>query len=122
MVKSDGGTPVLLKDVAHVELAGDERRGIAELNGEGEVASGIALQRSGANALTVIDNVKDRLKEIAPSLPEGHGSGAGLRSFATDQPRHRNPEVTRCSRKAWSSALVCIVFLLHFTQRAWSPS
>ena len=67
----DGGTPVLLKDIARVEIGPDERRGITELNGEGEVASGIALQRSGANALTVIDNVKERLKEIAPSLPEG---------------------------------------------------
>ncbi len=71
VVKSDGGTPVLLKDVANVEIAGDDAGGIAELNGEGEVASGIALQRSGANALTVIDNVKARLKEIAPSLPAG---------------------------------------------------
>ena len=57
--KSDGGTPVLLKDIARVELGPDERRGIAELNGEGEVASGIALQRFGANALNVITNIKD---------------------------------------------------------------
>ena len=49
----------------------DERRGITELNGEGEVASGIVLQRFGANALDVIDNVKARLAEIAPSLPTG---------------------------------------------------
>ena len=64
VVKMDGGTPVLVKDIARVEIGPDERRGIAELNGEGEVASGIALQRSGANALTVIDNVKERLKEL----------------------------------------------------------
>jgi Cu(I)/Ag(I) efflux system membrane protein CusA/SilA len=49
---------VLLRDVARVELGPDERRGITELNGEGEVASGIVLQRFGANALDVIDNVK----------------------------------------------------------------
>lgn len=53
VVKSEGGTPVLLKDTARVELAPDERHGIAELNGDGEVARGIALQRFGANALTV---------------------------------------------------------------------
>ena len=71
MVKNDGGVPVLLKDVARVELTPDERRGITEMNGEGEVVSGIALQRFGENALSVIQNVKDRLAEMAPSLPEG---------------------------------------------------
>src|SRR4029079_1364799 len=71
VVKSDRAVPVLLKDVAQVELAPDERRGITEMNGEGEVVSGIALQRFGENALTVIRNVKERLAEIAPSLPQG---------------------------------------------------
>ena len=71
VVKNDGGVPVLLKDVARVELTPDERRGITEMNGEGEVVSGIALQRFGENALSVIQHVKDRLAEIAPSLPEG---------------------------------------------------
>ncbi|GLK73441.1 efflux RND transporter permease subunit [Ancylobacter dichloromethanicus] len=71
VLKNDGGTPVLLRDVAYVELGPDERRGITELNGEGEVASGIVLQRFGANALDVIDNVKTRLAEIMPSLPKG---------------------------------------------------
>ena len=54
VVKSERGAPVLLKDVARVELTPDERRGITELNGEGEVVSGIALQRFGENALAVI--------------------------------------------------------------------
>ena len=49
---------MLLRDVARVELAPDERRGITELNGEGEVVSGIAVQRFGENALSVIENVK----------------------------------------------------------------
>ena len=57
VVKSDSGVPVLLKDVARVEFVPDERRGITELNGEGEAVSGIALQRFGANALSVIQNV-----------------------------------------------------------------
>jgi Cu(I)/Ag(I) efflux system membrane protein CusA/SilA len=68
-VKNDRGVPVLLRDVARVELTPDERRGITEMNGEGEVVSGIVLQRFEENALAVIKNVKDRLAEIAPSLP-----------------------------------------------------
>ena len=71
VLKNDGGTPVLLQDVARVELGPDERRGLTELNGDGEVASGIVLQRFGANALDVIDNVKKRMAELAGSLPKG---------------------------------------------------
>ena len=66
------------RDVARVEIGPDERRGIAELNGEGEVASGIVLQRFGANALTVIDNVKAQLAEIAAEPAEGRRDRAGL--------------------------------------------
>jgi Cu(I)/Ag(I) efflux system membrane protein CusA/SilA len=69
VLKSVGGAPLRLKDVAMVEIVPDERRGIAELDGEGEVASGIVLQRVGSNALNVIDNVKERLQEIEASLP-----------------------------------------------------
>ncbi|TIL35226.1 CusA/CzcA family heavy metal efflux RND transporter [Mesorhizobium sp.] len=70
-LKSVSGVPLRLGDVAKVEIVPDERRGIAELNGEGEVASGIVLQRVGANALTVIENAKESLAEIERSLPEG---------------------------------------------------
>ena len=62
---------MLLRDVARVEVGPDERRGITELNGEGEVASGISLQRFGLNTLDVIDNVKKRIAELAASLPQG---------------------------------------------------
>jgi Cu(I)/Ag(I) efflux system membrane protein CusA/SilA len=71
VVKADKGTPVLLRDIARVELGPDERRGIAELNGEGEVVSGIAVARYGQNALEVIDNIKEKIREVAPGLPEG---------------------------------------------------
>src|SRR5215472_6043521 len=71
VLKTDQGVPLRLKDVARVEIGPDERRGITELNGEGEVASGIVLQRFGANALTVIENVKQKLSDIASSLPGG---------------------------------------------------
>ncbi len=70
-IRADGGVPLLLRDVARVEIVPDERRGIAELDGEGEVASGIVLQRVGANALDVIDNAKAEIDAIAQSLPEG---------------------------------------------------
>ena len=112
VVKSDGGTPVLLKDVARVELTGDERRGIAELNGDGEVASGIALQRSGANALTVIDNVKDRLKEIAPSLPDGTEI---VPVYDRSELIHRAIATLKSTlfEESLVVALVCMVFLLH---------
>ena len=78
VLKNQNGTPVLLRDVARVELGPDERRGLTELNGEGEVASGIVLQRFGVNALDVIENVKKRIAEIAGSLPNGHGNKGGL--------------------------------------------
>jgi copper/silver efflux system protein len=71
VLKTSSGVPLRLRDVANVEIVADERRGIAELNGDGEVASGIVLQRVGANALTVIDNAKQKLAEIGKSLPEG---------------------------------------------------
>ncbi|BCH57296.1 efflux RND transporter permease subunit [Agrobacterium vitis] len=71
VLKSNAGVPLRLSDVARVELVPDERRGITELNGEGEVASGIVLQRDGANALTVIENAKESLAAVQNSLPAG---------------------------------------------------
>ncbi|MEH6390683.1 MAG: CusA/CzcA family heavy metal efflux RND transporter [Sulfitobacter sp.] len=70
-LRSVAGVPILLRDVARIEIVPDGRRGITELNGEGEVASGIVLQRVGANALDVIENAKSELDAIAQSLPEG---------------------------------------------------
>jgi Cu(I)/Ag(I) efflux system membrane protein CusA/SilA len=112
VVKVDGGTPVLLKDIARVELGPDERRGIAELNGEGEVASGIALQRFGANALNVITNIKARLAEIAPSLPKGVEV---VPVYDRSELIYRAIETLRRTLLEESAvvALVCIVFLLH---------
>jgi Cu(I)/Ag(I) efflux system membrane protein CusA/SilA len=65
------GTPVRVGDVASVELGPDIRRGVAELDGKGEVVGGIVVMRFGENALRVIDRVKARLKEIQASLPAG---------------------------------------------------
>lgn len=71
VLMTEAGIPLRLGDVARVETVPDERRGITELNGEGEVASGIVLQRAGENALSVIDSVKKSLAEIKGSLPDG---------------------------------------------------
>jgi copper/silver efflux system protein len=112
VVKSDKGVPVLLRDVARVELTPDERRGITEVNGEGEAVSGIALQRSGANALTVIGSVKERLAEMAPSLPQG----------VTIEPVYdRSDLIYRAIdtlkrtliEESLIVAFVCVIFLLH---------
>jgi copper/silver efflux system protein len=112
VVKNERGVPVLLRDVARVELTPDERRGITEMNGEGEVVSGIALQRFGENALSVIRNVKDRLAEIAPSLPQG----------VTIEPVYDRSELIYRAidtlkrtliEESAIVALVCVVFLLH---------
>ncbi|NEW94887.1 CusA/CzcA family heavy metal efflux RND transporter [Rhodopseudomonas sp. BR0M22] len=112
VLKASGGTPVLLKDVARVELGPDERRGIAELNGEGEVASGIVLQRFGVNALDVIEHVKKRFQEIASSLPKSVEivpvyDRSTLIYSAIDTLKHTLLE------ESLVVAVVCIVFLLH---------
>ena len=112
VVKNDGGVPVLLRDVARVELVPDERRGITELNGEGEVVTGIALQRFGENALSVIKNVKERIAEIAPSLPKGVSietvyDRSDLIYRAIDTLKRTLIE------ESVIVALVCVIFLLH---------
>jgi Cu(I)/Ag(I) efflux system membrane protein CusA/SilA len=112
VLKSEGGTPVLLRDVARVELGPDARRGLTELNGEGEVVGGIVLQRDGANALTVIDNVKKKIAEIADGLPESVHilpvyDRSGLIHRAIDTLKRTLLE------ESVIVALVCMVFLMH---------
>jgi Cu(I)/Ag(I) efflux system membrane protein CusA/SilA len=68
---SPTGVPVLVRDVGTVTLGPDMRRGVADLDGTGEVVSGIVIMRQGENALAVIDRVKAKLKEIEPGLPPG---------------------------------------------------
>ncbi|MGH7965714.1 MAG: efflux RND transporter permease subunit, partial [Candidatus Binatia bacterium] len=65
------GTPILVRDIAHVHLGPDLRRGLVELNGEGETVGGVVVMRYGENALEVIDGVKQKLTEVKKSLPEG---------------------------------------------------
>ena len=112
VVKSDKGTPVLIRDIARVELVPDERRGIAELNGEGEVVSGIAMARYGQNALEVIGNIKQKLAEVATGLPEGVSivpvydrSELIERAIATLK--------STLIEESLIVAAVCVLFLLH---------
>ncbi|RAI44809.1 efflux RND transporter permease subunit [Rhodoplanes roseus] len=112
VVKSEKGVPVFLRDVARVELSPDERRGITEVDGEGEAVTGIALQRSGENALTVINNVKKRLGEIASSLP----SGVEITPvYDRSELIYRAIETLKSTliEESVIVAIVCVIFLLH---------
>src|SRR5947209_7825603 len=71
VLSADNGTPIRIKDVGTVVMGPDIRRGAADLDGTGEVVSGIVVMREGSNALDVIDRVKQRLKEVEPGLPDG---------------------------------------------------
>ncbi len=112
VVKAERGTPVLIRDIARVELGPDERRGLTELNGEGEVVSGIVMARFGENALEVIENVKRKIAEVSPGLPEGV-------TIQTVYDRsdliHRAIETLKRTllEESLIVALVCMVFLMH---------
>ncbi|MCE7913478.1 MAG: efflux RND transporter permease subunit [Nitrosomonas sp. PRO4] len=112
VVRAHAGMPVLLRDVARVELVPDERRGIAELDGEGEVVSGIAVARHGQNALDAIHNIETRIDEISLGLPDG----------ITIQPVYNRSELIHRAIETLNEvfieqivivALVCAVFLMH---------
>ncbi len=112
VLKTERGVPLRVKDVARVEIGPDERRGIAELNGEGEVASGIVLQRFGANALNVIENAKARLVEIRSSLPTGVEI---VPVYDRSELIERAIETLKTTliEESIIVAVVCVVFLLH---------
>jgi Cu(I)/Ag(I) efflux system membrane protein CusA/SilA len=112
VVKSDKGTPVLIRDIARVELVPDERRGLTELNGEGEVVSGIAMSRYGENALEVIHNLKAKITEITPGLPDG----VTIQTvYDRSELIHRAIETLKGTliEESIIVAAVCVVFLLH---------
>ena len=114
-LKVDGagrGTPVRVADIGRVELVPAERRGIAELNGEGEVASGIVMARFGENALEVIRNVREKLAEIAPGLPAGAEIVPVYDRSTLIERAIDNLKATLLAESLIVAA-VCIVFLLH---------
>lgn len=107
------GTPIRIQDIARVELGPDERRGITERNGDGEVAGGIVVMRFGENALDVIRNVKKKIEELKPGLPPGveivttyDRSHLILRAIDTLKEKLIEEFIV--------VSLVCVIFLLHF--------
>ncbi|MGD8844810.1 MAG: CusA/CzcA family heavy metal efflux RND transporter, partial [Desulfobacteraceae bacterium] len=110
---SERGTPILLRNVATIKIGPELRRGIADLNGTGEVAGGIIVMRYGENALQVINDVKQRLEQLKSGLPEGvriksvyDRSGLILRAV--------NNLKNTLIEESLIVALVCVVFLFHF--------
>jgi copper/silver efflux system protein len=112
VLKAAAGTPVRVRDVARVELAPDERRGIAELDGDGEVVAGIALARYGENALEVVRNVKAKVQDLAAGLPAGVTLSAVYDRSELIYRAIRNLRSTLIEESV-IVALVCLVFLMH---------
>ncbi len=106
------GAPILIRDVANVHLGPEMRRGLAELDGEGEVVGGVVIQRFGENTLEVINRVKAKLEELKSGLPEGVEivtvyDRSGLILRAVDNLKEKLEE------EFLVVSLVCLVFLLH---------
>ncbi len=113
-LKTDGsGTPIRLADVANIKLGPELRRGLVELDGQGEVAGGIVIMRYGENALATIERVRARLEELKKGLPEGveivptYDRGS-LIERAIENLKGKLIE------ESIVVSVVCIVFLLHF--------
>ncbi|MDO7672482.1 MAG: CusA/CzcA family heavy metal efflux RND transporter, partial [OM182 bacterium] len=110
---NENGTPILLKDIADINLGPQMRRGLAELNGEGEVVGGIVVMRYGENAAEVIRDVKAKLEELKAGLPEG---------VEIITVYDRSALITRAVNNLWEKlfeefvvvALIFIAFLFHF--------
>jgi Cu(I)/Ag(I) efflux system membrane protein CusA/SilA len=112
VVYAKSGTPVVLSDVARIIEGPELRRGVVELNGEGEVVGGVVVMRSGENALSVIEGVKKKLDELRLGLPEGIEietvyDRAPLIEGAVDY------LTTKLIEEGIVVALVCLIFLLH---------
>jgi copper/silver efflux system protein len=110
---NEHGTPVYVRDIANVQLGPNIRRGLAELDGEGEVVGGVVVMRYGENALGVIERVKQKLEDIKPSLPEGveivttyDRSDLILRAITTLKEKLLEEMII--------VSIVIIVFLFHF--------
>ncbi|TLY26855.1 MAG: efflux RND transporter permease subunit [Nitrospirae bacterium] len=112
-VGTDGrGTPILIRDIAHVHIGPDQRRGLAELDGKGQTVGGIVIMRAGENALAVIERVKARLEEITPALPKGVHI---VPTYDRSDLIHRAIAVLRekLVEESVIVSLVAVVFLFH---------
>jgi Cu(I)/Ag(I) efflux system membrane protein CusA/SilA len=107
------GTPILLREIAKVSLGPDMRRGIGELDGEGEAVGGIVVMRYNQNALNIIERVKNKLEELKPSLPEGVQI---VTTYDRSDLIHRaiNTLKEKLIEESIIVSLVCIIFLFHF--------
>ncbi len=112
LTSTEAGVSVRLGDVARIQIGPEMRRGIAELNGEGEVAGGVIIMRSGKNALDTIDAVKAKLEKLKPGLPQGveivpvyDRSNLIRRAVGNLQ--------TKLIEEFVVVALVCVLFLFH---------
>ena len=111
-ISLSGSTPVMLRDVATVQLGPEMRRGVAELDGQGEVPGGVVVMRSGKNARTTIEAVKARLEQLKPSLPQGVEVVETYdRSKLID--RAIDNLKLKLSEEFIAVALVCVLFLFH---------
>nr|WP_211219085.1 efflux RND transporter permease subunit [Luteimonas mephitis] len=112
VLRAEDGAPVRIGDIARVELVPEERRGLADLDGEGDVVGGIAVARYGENALSVIGGLKEKIAEIGNGLPEG---------VSIEAVYDRSDLIERAIKTLRNTlleeslivALVCLVFLFH---------
>jgi len=108
----ENGTPIRIQDVAHVQLGPELRRGVAELDGEGEVAGGVVIMRYGENAMAVIERVRAKLEELKPGLPAGveivpvYDRGDLISRAVKNLEEKLIEEIIVVS-------IICILFLLH---------
>ncbi|ABV34823.1 heavy metal efflux pump, CzcA family [Shewanella sediminis HAW-EB3] len=111
-ITSPSGTPLLLKDVATIRKGPASRRGIAELDGEGEVVGGIIIMRYGENALATIEAVKDKLEQLKAGLPEGVEI---IPTYDRSQLIESSVEnlLHKVVEEMFVVGLVCLLFLLH---------
>ena len=110
---TDGqGTPLLVRDIATVQLGPEIRRGAADLDGKGEVVGGIVVVRFGENVLGVIERVKEKIKEIETTLPEGVSI---VTTYDRSELIHRSVETLRDEiiKLAIAVGVVCLIFLFH---------
>ncbi|MAW79687.1 efflux RND transporter permease subunit [Marinicaulis aureus] len=111
--RQSNGSPVLLRDIADIDIGPQMRRGISELNGEGEAVGGVIIMRWGDNALATIDAVKERLEQLHESMPEG---------VEIVQTYDRSKLIERAVENLYEKlteefivvVLICAAFLLHF--------
>ena len=112
-VATDGkGTPILLRDIAAIQLGPEIRRGAADLDGKGEAVGGIVVVRFGENVLSVIERVKEKIKQLEPTLPEGVKI---IPTYDRSELIHQSVDTLKeeILKLGLAVSAVCFVFLFH---------